>query len=402
LFEEYPKLKLQQKFHEISCLRARADFLQQAQVHADVSEKILLASLRNTEPGTSLLSSLFTAQLSQRDVRLTKTEFTIAVRQFLCLPPLKNGAGEVVTYACGCQVQLCSNSSCPKNNQELDGAGNHAIVCNPGVRAQKATLFERALEQGFRLAGGKPTPQPSTYSLLGGHFSKTDVSSLFPGNLNQKEADDRKKLAMRYLDIIENIPRGHVRTAELGILREGFPQAVTEEGSSGIRFDLRLPMIKPVDNPREFWLDHAIVHESASTYAKAVLNFLDADEKNQPADSPAFVKMQGKKSRHYSSLIDVTERLLTNHKLSFQPKFLFPIISSLGFINKDMQQLMKIMVNRFKESQASEPEREDGLKPGQIKGRFRVHLKNSICFALVKGLALATNNQGARGVVRPV
>lgn len=173
-----------------------------------------------------------------------------------------------------------------------------------------------------------------------------------------------------------------------------------DEGSS-IRFDLRFPMTKPVGNPREVWFDHVIVHESSASFTEGVLKFLDENENNHPADSPAFIKMQRKKSRHYGALIHVVERLQTNHKLSFQPKFLFPVISSLGFINKDMQQLMKVMVNRFKESQAGEPEREDGVKPTQVKGRFKVHLKNSICFALLKGLALGTDNQGLR-VVRPV
>ena len=66
LFTEYPKLKLQQKFNEVASLRARSEFLVQGQVHAAPHEKILLLSLRNTTPGTSLLSALFTAHLSQK------------------------------------------------------------------------------------------------------------------------------------------------------------------------------------------------------------------------------------------------------------------------------------------------------------------------------------------------
>lgn len=169
-----------------------------------------------------------------------------------------------------------------------------------------------------------------------------------------------------------------------------------------IRFDLRFPLTKPLDRPREVWFDHAIVHDSAGSYVADVLKFLQAAEANQPESSPAFLKMQGKKARHYSSLIAVTERLLADHKLSFQPKFLFPVISSLGFLNKDMRQLMKVIVDRFKEGQEGEPEREDGVRPSQVKGRFKLHLKHCLCFALVRGLALATNNQGMRGVVRPV
>jgi len=207
---------------------------------------------------------------------------------------------------------------------------------------------------------------------------------------------------MRYLDIFTDIPRGQVRTAELGMLREDFPPAVPhDDGNSMIRFDLRFPLTKPKDNPREIWFDHAIVHESSSSYVEDVLKFLLAADNNQPSASPAFVKMRKKKDRHYGSLVAVAERLLAEHKLHFQPKFLFPIISSFGFFNEDMKQLMKVMVNRFKDTQEDEPEREDGIGHSQMKGRYKVYLKNTICFALLKGLALALNCQGVKGVLNP-
>ena len=208
---------------------------------------------------------------------------------------------------------------------------------------------------------------------------------------------------MRYLDIIEDIPRGQVRTAELGMLREEFPTVTPNaDGSSGIRFDLRFPLTNPIGNPREVWFDHAIVHESSSSYAEEVLKFLDESSDNKPCKSHAFIKMQGKKARHYAALIAVAERLQAEHKLSFQPKFLFPVLSSFGFMNSDMQELVKTMVTRFKETQTGEPESENGIPPAELKGRFKVHVRNSICFALVKGLALAMNNQGVKGVVTPL
>ena len=124
------------------------------------------------------------------------------------------------------------------------------------------------------------------------------------------------------------------------------------------------------------------MHESAGSYVKDVLAFLEASNDNQPSGSPAFVKMRKKKERHYGSLVAVAERLLTEHKLNFQPKFLFPVVSSFGFFNDDMKQLMKVMVNRFKETQEDEPERDDGLGQAQVRGRYKVFLKNTICFCL--------------------
>ena len=53
----------------------------------------------------------------------------------------------------------------------------------------KATLLEKALERGFRLAGGKPTPQPAIFGLLGGYFSKDDICRLFEGKLSKEESE---------------------------------------------------------------------------------------------------------------------------------------------------------------------------------------------------------------------
>ena len=207
---------------------------------------------------------------------------------------------------------------------------------------------------------------------------------------------------MRYLDIIVEIPRGQVRTAELGMLREEFPAAVVDDDSKNVvRFDLRFPLTKPEDRPKEIWFDHAIVHESSASYVDAVLKFLEESRDHKPRESPAFVKMRKKKERHYSALVAVAERLLAEHKLSFQPKFLFPVISSLGFFNDDMKQLMKVMVGKFRDTQKDEPERDDGVEGAQIKGRFTRYLKNSMCFALLKGHALAINSQGVKGVLHP-
>jgi hypothetical protein len=87
------------------------------------------------------------------------------------LPLLKNHDGELVEEKCGCEFQLCSNKVCKGKERKLDSAGNHGLVCHPGVKAMRATL-EKALEKSFRQAGGNPAKQPTTYSLLGGHFTK--------------------------------------------------------------------------------------------------------------------------------------------------------------------------------------------------------------------------------------
>jgi len=235
-------MKLQHEFSDVVGLHTKAQFVSMT-LHTDVSEKIMLHTLKRS--GISILPSLFTANLSQRDVRLTKSEFVVVARQFACLPPVKNDECDVITHVCGCEVQLCANPTCSKKNAELDGAGNHARICHPGVKVHKATILEETLERVFRQAGGNPSRQPDTYSLLGCHFKKEDLSRLFPGNMTKPQTEVSKKLAMEYLDIMTKMPKNHLRTAELGKWREKLPGAVFDKKDpttpSIVRFDLHLP-----------------------------------------------------------------------------------------------------------------------------------------------------------------
>ena len=138
------------------------------------------------------------------------------------------------------------------------------------------------------------------------------------------------------------------------------------------------------------------------TYAEATLKFLCDKSTNLPMNSPAFAKTRGTKVGRYTALIAVVKRLQEERKLSFQPTFLFPVISSLGFMNQDMTELMKSMEQRFKDYQKLQPVTDEGVPARFLSGRFRVRLRNSICFALVRGNALVMHNQGVRGgVVMP-
>ena len=108
--------------------------------------------------------------------------------------------------------------------------------------------------------------------------------------------------------------------------------------------------------------------------------------------------MEGKSGGTKLSLM--FHRLAEERKLKFQPTFLYPIVSSLGYINDDMNVLLKEIGKCFKLNQSKE-RRSDGLHPGVLRGRFKTELKNSICFALARGNALAMCNQGLNGITHP-
>ena len=86
----------------------------------------------------------------------------------------------------------------------------------------------------------------------------------------------------------------------------------------------------------------------------------------------------------------MVQRLVEDRKLNFRPTFLFPVLSSLGIMNADMKQLMKSMVECFKDHQK--------LVAANVP---KAELKNAICFALIRGNALAVSNQGVHGVRTP-
>jgi len=394
-------LKIQHEFTEVVCEKEYKKFLKHglSHVHVTESEKVLLKSLRLE--GESILPSLFTASLAQYDVRLTKTEFTVATRQYVWLPPLKNYSCDSVELKCGCQAQICSK--CHRDDAVLDVAGNHGRTCHPGIKGQKATILEKSLDKIFRVAGGPPTRQPSSYNLLNGYFSKDDMSRLFCGNLSVAASDERRALAIKYLEIIFEYPRGAIQVAQLGMLREKFPDPTPmrdDDAQGVIRFDMRLPTSKPADCPIEYWFDHAIVGETSSTYTAETLTFLE-NKNHKPEQGPAFKKMEGLKRRKYAVIMAVAESLSQKHKLDFKPIFLFPIISSLGFMNTDMLKLQKIFVEQYKETLSVAPPRTDGVSVGRLQGQFRNQMRNSLCFALVKGSALSTYNQGMPFVCKP-
>ena len=140
------------------------------------------------------MSNLFTARLTQHDTRLTKTEFIIAARQFVLLPPLKNIAGDILEFKCGCEIQLCDHSKCTNKESKLDAAGNHGLVCHPGVKAMRATLLEKDLEKSFRFAGGNFCETASHVQLSGRTLLERRFVEFVSWQTSQAEAEERKEV----------------------------------------------------------------------------------------------------------------------------------------------------------------------------------------------------------------
>src|SRR3954468_20710087 len=150
------------------------------------------------------------------------------------------------------------------------------------------------------------------------------------------------------------------------MLREKFPDAAIPDdddvNSGVIRFDLKLPAPSSSSKTREVWLDHAIVQETCPTHAADTSKFFADKPKFPISSAPAFAKTFGSKRRKYAAHIDVVKRLTEERKLKFQPTFMFPIVSSLGYVNDDMNNLLKFMEDCFKLNQ-SRDRRYDGLLP---------------------------------------
>src|SRR5579862_6050791 len=94
----------------------------------------------------------------------------------------------------------------------------------------------------------------------------------------------------------------------------------------------------PTDAPRQIYLDHAIVHETSESYQEAVIDQLDGG--GEPTKSMPFRRMEASKQRRFNALISLFKHLEKQRVLDFQPTFLFPVVSALGYLNEDATKMM--------------------------------------------------------------
>ena len=292
---------------------------------------------------------------------------------------------------CDCEAQKCPNAQC--GGAVIDGAGNHAILCHAGMTARKATLLEKSLERIFRSAGGRSERQPLTTRLLGDVVPKEDMVSLFPGGLNQEDTKKNGDLALELVDAFMMAPSA-LKESVIEEVRSRLPVVPEDkktESSNIIRFDLCMAAPFPTDMPRQLWIDHAIVHESSASYQEEVINHLEGGE--FPTSHVAFRRTETSKKRRFRSLIAIAHHLQKQNVLDFQPFFLFPVVSALGFLNNDTVQMMKWICGVFNKCIVP-TRRDDGLEMGVIKARFRAEVRNALCFGLLRGNALAMSCVG--------
>ena len=401
--EDHKTARIQKEFNNFlaqKLLRDLSSHVALNQTHVTNSEKIRSIQTRK-RPDATVLTQLFSASLSDRESRLTKLEFIISARQFIVLAPLKINRGEVIELKCGCEAQKCSNAGCA--GATIDPAGNHALVCHAGMGARKATVFERALERVFRKAGGKPTRQPTTFRLLGEVVPKDDLTVLFAGGLNQEQTKANEQLALELVDAFL-LPVGVLRDSVIDEVRSRLPVVAEEKKdfvNTTIRFDLCLAASFPADYPLELWLDHAIVQETSDSYQEQVITHLETHaEKGDLTKSVAFRRMETSKQRRFRALISLANHLSKMKLLEFKPLFLFPVISALGFMNEDAEKMVKFMNNVMKKNLPSN--RDDGVPQSVLKARFKVEVRNALCFGVARGNSLSMNSVGRPFVSRPV
>jgi len=134
-----------------------------------------------------------------------------------------------------------------------------------------------------------------------------------------------------------------------------------------------------VDAPRELWLDHAVVHETSESYQNHVIEGLEAPEDVDPPFR--FRRTQATKSRKYALFVATAKHLSKQKMLDFQPFFLFPIISALGYLNEDARKMTKWMSTVANKNMPLG--RDDGIPMGVMRNRYKVQVRNALCFGLL-------------------
>jgi len=250
----------------------------------------------------------------------------------------------------------------------------------------------------FRKSGGKSDRQPPTSRLLGDVVPKADLAALFTGG-TQEQTKKNGDLALELVDAFM-MPSSALQEAVIAEVRSRLPVVDEEkkESQNLIRFDLCLGAPFPYDAPQQLWLDHGIVQETAESYQDAVIAYLEGAE--DPTKSTAFRKMELSKQRRFRALMAIANHLHKQHMLDFQPFFLFPVVSALGFLNDDAEKMMKWMSTVL--NKCISKTRDDGIPMGVIKARYKIEVRNAICFGVLRGNALAMHSAGRPYVSRPL
>ena len=251
----------------------------------------------------------------------------------------------------------------------------------------------------FRNAGGRASRQPTTFRLLGEVVPTDDLAALFAGGLNLENTKKNADLAIELVDAFL-MPGSALKDTIIDEIRSRLPEVdddKKEANANIIRFDLCLAASFPTDAPRELWLDHAIVHETSESYQDAVIAHV---EDQDISTSMPLKRMETTKKRRFAALIPLANHLLKNNVLDFQSFFLFPVMSALGYLNEDAVKMTKWMSAVMNKTLTSV--REDAIPLSVIKARYRVEVKNAICFGLLRGNALAMHSVGRTHVHRPL
>ena len=182
-------------------------------------------------------------------------------------------------------------------------------------------------------------------------------------------------------------------------IRERMPKLDEDqiEYNNTIRFDLCLSAPFPLDAPLQLWLDHGIVHETSESYQDPVIDHLEGGR--DPTSSEPFRRMESSKDRRFRYLKNLATHLQKQRLLDFQPFFLFPVISALGYLNGDAFKMLKFMHTVLNKCMAST--RDDGIPLGVIKARYKTEVRNALCFGVLRGNALAMSAVGRPFVSRP-
>jgi len=401
-FYSEPRANLQKFLSLTIATRHLKDFIQSDSLHITDSER-----QRFAEDGPAF-AELFSADLANTNTRSSSASFSINARRFLILPAKKTKIGEVVTLNCGCDQQMCGKTDgiCP--GKSLDPFGKHSTQCNHGTGSLNASLLEKRLDKCAREAGTKhPSQQPSTYQLTGGVFTPDELRFCFAGKQTESQAASRLQKALNLLNALSI--QGEERSAAVIEAKQAIPGVQCDPSQKNknpnngiIHFDLLFPAL---DSNVMLIVDHARVHDACNTYAPAMLNAARKQRKGELAvdfeDSSAFRNRRTQKNTKYKHLMELITRLALDHRLDFQPKFLFPLITPNGRINRDMALLQNFLVETHKVSLEREGPRADGKTTKELTLKFRKYLKTSIFFSVLEGTAMEMHNQGTTGICKP-
>lgn len=351
-----------------------------------------------------LPARVFTAQLSDKDNRLTRGEFVTWTRRYLQLPPLMRLGNAKPRTGFDYEMESCLGTHSAEQDSWLDLYGSHDNSrCAPTMHGKHHghTLLKWAVHRMAKeVPGVRCVVEPETHKVLLGQFSETQCRKLFPKRPSKKRSKEIKEVVDE-LEEVRLLPKGPERTnryRDVETKMSALNTANIQEEKKAVRLDIQL-----FHGTDELLIDGTMVHSLTKTGRQAEAKrtwerILSEVKSVRDRPAAAVDTARAKKYQTYNPLLYVIKKQVVDKRRRKEPKFTPLVVTTFGELGPGAVVVQEWLAMRLKvhhETQArTVGERPDGRTAAAITGRFRQRFRQALLMCAVRRAAACQQGSG--------